>query len=137
MTTIAEVTRLQNMYCRAIDDRDPVLLRALLTGDVELRAANGTTVSGADAFVAFFTRYWNTAPGTGLHFVSNIEVLDEAPTGVTVHALFHAVSTDAEGQVTATWGRYRDQVARLATGELRFAAKRIYPWGRGQLGNNQ
>lgn len=125
IVSFAEACALQAAYCRGIDDRDPALLRSLVTDDVDLVAADGTTVVGRDGFVALFERYWAASAGPGLHLVSNVELLD----GGEVRALFHAVSP-AAGGVVKTWGRYRDHVARTADGRPVFAAKRILLWGR-------
>jgi SnoaL-like protein len=124
----AEVCQLQAAYCRGIDDRLPELLRSVVAGDVELVAADGSHVIGADAFVALFERYW-AAAGPVLHLVSNVELLEDGE----VRALFHAVSRAPDGQLTTTWGRYRDHVVRAADGRLVFAAKRIEPWGRARI----
>ena len=121
----AEVCQLQAAYCRGIDDRLPELLRSVVAGDVELVAADGSHVIGADAFVALFERYW-AAAGPVLHLVSNVELLEDGE----VRALFHAVSKAPDGMLTTTWGRYRDHVVRAADGRLVFAAKRIEPFGR-------
>jgi ketosteroid isomerase-like protein len=132
MSLFAEVSQLQAAYCRAIDERDRDRLRALVTDDVEFVAADGTATVGVDGFMAVFERYWAAAASPGLHFVSNVELLAPAPgeAGVPTYATFHAVSADAAGVVTTTWGRYRDRVVRADDGALRFAAKRIEPWGR-------
>lgn len=126
MLTFEEASALQAAYCRGVDDRDPALLRSLVTDDVEVVAADGSTHTGADAFVALFERYWAANAVPGLHLVTNVEVLPDGE----VRSLFHAVSRTADGAVAATWGRYRDHVTRRTDGTLAFTAKRILLWGR-------
>ena len=130
MDLVVAVSVLQAAYCRGIDERDPELLRSVVADDVELIAADGTTVHGADEFVALFERYWRAVPRPGLHLVTNIEVHEAAGPRIPVTASFHAVSTSVDDIVTTTWGRYRDDVTRDGQGAVVFAAKRIHPWGR-------
>ena len=123
-TLLLEVSALQAAYCRGVDDRDPDLLRAVVTDDVEVVGADGMRRTGAEEFVGLFARYWTAAASPGLHLVSNVEVLGDGDP-FAVQSLFHAVSQDADGQIVQTWGRYHDLVTRATHGGLVFAAKRI------------
>ncbi|WP_327009827.1 nuclear transport factor 2 family protein [Dactylosporangium sp. NBC_01737] len=121
---LLEVSALQAAYCRAVDDRDPDLLRSIVADDVETLGADGVPREGAAEFVGLFHRYWARTTAPGLHLVSNVEITGDGDP-IEVRALFHAVSQAADGQVVQTWGRYRDHVTRTAHGGLVFAAKRI------------
>ncbi|WP_433222407.1 nuclear transport factor 2 family protein [Dactylosporangium sp. CS-047395] len=124
--SLQDVTTLQALYCRGVDDRDPDLLRSIIADDVEFAGADGVHTVGVDGFLGVFARYWTANPGPVLHMVSNVELL-----GDEVRSLFHAASRAPGGPIVQTWGRYRDHVARAPHGGLVFTAKRVLVVHRG------
>ncbi|WP_433077351.1 nuclear transport factor 2 family protein [Dactylosporangium sp. CA-052675] len=126
---VLDVAALQAAYCRGVDDRDPGLLRSIVADDVEFVGADGVAHTGAEAFVAVFTRYWAANPGPVLHFLSNVEVLGDGDP-FPVRALFHAMSRPAPDRIVQTWGRY-DDLVRRTPGGLVLAAKRLSVVHRG------
>jgi hypothetical protein len=119
--TAEEARGLIAAYAGAIDVQDPEALRRIFAPEIVITAGE-MVIRGRDEAVNFFVDYWSSYPATRRHFISNVAMMELAPSRAEATSYFLFVST-VEAAPMIGWGTYRDTFERQADGELRFSAK--------------
>jgi ketosteroid isomerase-like protein len=134
------------LYARAIDRKDPALLRDLYTADAT--DSHGDSYDGsADGYCDFIERSFPYMPYSGHHVCNHLISVDGDEGGGEVYGLaYHLIPDGAGGQIEDFMAvRYIDNYRREADGRWRFS-KRVVTYdlkirrpfeGGGSLGQGE
>ena len=124
----AEIEALAHLYCRAMDEQDPVLLETLFTPESRVISDNGWMdgEGGRDGVVRMYRNFWTTL-GATFHWMHGVQIVfdENDPDAATGMVMGHAETY--RDPKTATYliaMRYEDRYRRDA-GRWKYAERNV------------
>jgi 3-phenylpropionate/cinnamic acid dioxygenase small subunit len=84
-----EITALLNRYARAVDGKDWELYRSVFTDDAQIDYSSAGAVAGSRDEVADWLSGWFGAIPMSMHYVTNVEILENTGDTARVRAMFY------------------------------------------------
>lgn len=84
-----EITALLNTYARAVDGKDWAMYRSVVTDDAHIDYSSAGAIAGGRDEVADWLAAGFGAIPMSMHYITNIEILENTGDTATVRAMFY------------------------------------------------
>lgn len=113
---IGEVAALLYRYARAVDSHDWELYRSVFTADAVIDYGADVVVGDRDQVVDWMAANFSTIP-MSMHYITNIEILDDDGDVATVRAMFYNPMTlPGMAEMSSCGGYYHHRLVRTPDG---------------------
>ena len=112
-----EITALLNSYARAVDGKDWVTYRSVFTDDAYIDYSSaGAIAGGRDEVADWLAAGFGTIP-MSMHYITNIEILENTGDTATVRAMFYnPMQLPGMTELSYCGGYYHHDLVRTPTG---------------------
>jgi len=113
---IAEITALLYRYARAVDGKDWELYRTVFTEDAHIDYGPTVTSGSRDEVADWLAQNFGVLPMT-MHYITNIEVIEDRGDEATVRAMFYnPMQMPGMTELSSCGGYYHHEVVRTPDG---------------------